>query len=82
LLVIIKMSVVTKSTVLYSERRGATYKAGDEIELYIPPSLQLLNKLVINIVMQVLTLLQEDMQTLIEMLKFAYHYGVLVAAPH
>ena len=37
------MSVVTKSTVLYSERRGATYKAGDEIELYIPPSLQLLN---------------------------------------
>tara|TARA_Y100001938_G_scaffold142977_1_gene215045 strand:- start:954 stop:2591 length:1638 start_codon:yes stop_codon:yes gene_type:complete len=37
------MSVVTKSTVIYSERQGATYKQNDEIEMYIPPSLQLLN---------------------------------------
>lgn len=35
--------VITKSTILYSERRGATYKPNDEIELYIPPSLGLLN---------------------------------------
>ena len=35
--------VITKSTILYSERRANTYKPNDEIELYIPPSLGLLN---------------------------------------
>ena len=37
------MSVITKSTLVYPERQGTTFRAEDEINFYIPPSLSLLN---------------------------------------
>ena len=35
--------IVTKSSIVYSERRGATFQGNDEIEIYIPPSLAIIN---------------------------------------
>lgn len=37
------MSIVTKSTLVYPDRQGTTFKAEDQIEFYIPPSLHLIN---------------------------------------
>ncbi len=37
------MSVVTKETIIYTERKNYTYKSEDEIQIYIPPSIALLN---------------------------------------
>ena len=37
------MSVVTKETIIYTERKNYTYQSEDEIQIYIPPSVALLN---------------------------------------
>ena len=37
------MSIVSKSTLIYPERRATSYSAQDELNFYIPPSLSLLN---------------------------------------
>ena len=37
------MSMFSKSTLIYPERRATSYKAQDELNFYIPPSLSLLN---------------------------------------
>ena len=35
--------IITKSSIVYSQRRGANYGPSDEIEIYIPPSIAILN---------------------------------------